>query len=111
MFYYLCGFVTLLSALVSFGFSVAAYLKAKPSGDTSLTNAKYALSRSFAILLGVSSVFIFQSSAVLVVAAIIMIAVQLSDGLIGMKISSFKTLGPLLTALGNTLVLGLFLLN
>lgn len=111
MFYYLCAIVTLISSAVSFGFSIDAYITAKPLKDASLTNAKYALSRSVSIFLVAIGLFIFRSNPFLVVISAIMIGVQLLDGIIGIKISRFKTLGPLLTAVGNTVVLILFLIN
>lgn len=41
----------------------------------------------------------------------IMILVQLFDGIIGIKVSTFKTIGPLLTAIGNVILLAMLLVN
>jgi hypothetical protein len=35
----------------------------------------------------------------------------LFDGIIGIKINTFKTVGPILTAIGNAIVLILFLIK
>jgi hypothetical protein len=43
--------------------------------------------------------------------SVIMIGVQLFDGIIGIKINTFKTIGPILTATGNVIVLILFLMK
>jgi len=40
-----------------------------------------------------------------------MIFVQLFDGIIGIKISKFKTFGPIFTAVGNMVIWALFCLN
>jgi hypothetical protein len=40
-----------------------------------------------------------------------MIGIQLLDGIIGIKISTFKTIGPIVTAIGNIVVLTIFLIN
>ncbi|CDN68853.1 conserved hypothetical protein [Listeria monocytogenes] len=53
--------------------------------------------------------FIFKSDAFLVALSLVMIGAQLFDGIIGIKISTFKTVGPLLTAVGNVIMLILFL--
>ncbi|EAD4739079.1 hypothetical protein BLG51_15020 [Listeria monocytogenes] len=80
----------------------------KVNGDASI-NAKYALSRSLSLLIVVLGLFIFKSDAFLVALSLVMIGVQLFDGIIGIKISTFKTVGPLLTAVGNVVMLILFL--
>jgi hypothetical protein len=108
-FYYLCAFFTLISSAVSFGFSVDAYLKAKLIKDISFTNAKYAMSRSFSIFFVAIGLFIFISDSNLIALSIIMITIQLFDSFIGIKINTFKTIGPILTAIGNSIVLILFL--
>lgn len=111
MVYYLCGMVTLISAAVSFGFAVASFFAAKSEQSTALVNAKYALSRSASLLLVAIGLLIFKEPSFLIGLSAVMIFVQLFDGVIGIKISPFKTVGPLITAVGNTVVLILFLLN
>jgi hypothetical protein len=88
-----------------------AYLKSKPLKDAASTNAKYAMSRSFSLFLVVIGLLIFTSNPYLIALSAVMIGVQLFDGIIGIKISTFKTLGPILTAIGNTAVLILLLIN
>jgi hypothetical protein len=110
-YYYLCAFFTLISSAVSFGFSIEACLKSKSQKDTNFTNAKYAMSRSFSLFLVAIGLFIFISDSYLITLSIVMIGIQLFDGIIGIKINTFKTIGPILTAIGNAVVLILFLLN
>ncbi|MFC6253614.1 hypothetical protein ACFP1H_03265 [Secundilactobacillus hailunensis] len=109
MTYYLCAIFTLISALVSFGFSIEAYITAKKQPASGLTTAKYAVSRSFAIVIVAIGLVIFISRPYLIGLATIMILIQLFDGLIGLKVSLFKTVGPLLTALVNAILLFLIL--
>ena len=111
MFYYICAFFTLISSAVSFGFSIEAYLKLKSQKDITFTNAKYAMSRSFSLFFVAIGLFIFISDSYLIALSIIMIGVQLFDGIIGIKINTFKTIGPILTAIGNVILLILFLMK
>lgn len=111
MYYYICATFTLISAAVSFGFSIDACLKAQNQKGITLTNAKYAFSRSFSLLLVGIGLLFFKDTSFLIALSLVMIGVQLFDGIIGLKISTFKTVGPLFTALGNTIVLILFLYN
>jgi hypothetical protein len=110
-YYYLCAVFTLISSAVSFGFSIEACLKLKSQKDAALINAKYAMSRSLSLFLVASGLFIFTSNPYLIVLSVVMIGIQLLDGIIGIKISTFKTIGPILTAIGNILVLTLFLMD
>ncbi|KRM72111.1 hypothetical protein [Lacticaseibacillus brantae] len=105
-----CALVTLISAFVSCGFSIQAVMAARGSQRDSLVTAQYALSRSVAIALVAIGLFIFKNNQFLIAMAIIMIAIQFFDGLIGRKISRFKTVGPLLTAAANAIILILFLI-
>jgi hypothetical protein len=111
LYYYLCAVFTLISATVSFWFSVEAYITSKPQKDSALTNAKYAMVRSLSLFLAAIGLLICISNPYLITVAGIMIGVQLFDGLVGIKISTFKTIGPILTAIGNTVLLILFLVN
>ena len=110
-FYYLCASFTLISSAVSFGFSIEAYLKSKLIKDNSFINAKYAMSRSFSVFFVATGLFIFISDSYLIALSIVVIAIQLLDGTIGIKINTFKTIGPILTAIGNSFVLILFLMK
>lgn len=110
LFYYLCAAFTFISAAVSFGFSIDAFIKAKSKKGAALTNANYAISRSLSLLLVSIGLFVFPSAPYVVAISAIMIGVQLFDGLIGIKVSRFKTFGPMLTAVSNTAMLVLFLL-
>lgn len=105
MSYYFCAIFTLISAAVSFGFSIEAYHSAKKQPNGSLTTAKYAVSRSLALLVVAIGPVIFVSRPALIALATAMILVQLFDGIIGFKVSLFKTIGPLLTAIVNAVLL------
>jgi hypothetical protein len=111
IYYYLCAVFTLISSAVSLGFSAEACLKAKPQGGAVLFNAKYAAARSFSLFLISIGLTIFTNAQYLITVSVIMISVQLFDGIIGIKISGFKTIGPVLTALVNAVLLALFLFN
>ncbi|MDH6364628.1 hypothetical protein M2139_001615 [Enterococcus sp. PF1-24] len=108
--YYICAIFTLISSAVSFGFSIDTFLKARQEKNA-LTNAKYAMSRSASLLIVAIGLLIFKDSSFLIALSVVMIGVQLFDGIIGFKISIFKTVGPLFTALGNTLLLINYLFN
>ncbi|OFG48900.1 hypothetical protein BJM56_07545 [Listeria monocytogenes] len=84
-------------------------LKSRKVNGDALINAKYAVSRSLSLLIVALGLFIFKSDAFLVALSLVMIGVQLFDGVIGIKISTFKTVGPLLTTVGNVIMLILFL--
>lgn len=109
MSYYLCAGFTLISAAVSFGFSIEAYQSAKKQTESSLTTAKYAVSRSLALLIVAIGLVIFVSRPYLIALATAMTLVQLFDGIIGIKVSLFKTVGPLLTAVVNAILLFLLI--
>ena len=122
-YYYLCAFFTLISSAVSFGFSIEAYLKvsfgfsieaylkSKSQKDITFINAKYAMSRSFSLFFVAIGLFILISDSYLIALSAIMIGIQLFDGFIGIKINTFKTIGPILTAIGNAIVLIFFLIK
>ncbi|WP_461215845.1 hypothetical protein [Lacticaseibacillus sp. GG6-2] len=109
MLYLVCAIITTISAIVSFGFACQAYLQARHDDVLALTNAKYAFSRSLALLLAACGLLIIHDSGYLIALAVAMIGVQLFDGVIGLKISRFKTLGPFLTAVANAVSLILYL--
>lgn len=109
LYYYLCSAFTWLSAAVSFGFSVKAQMRSKPLGGVALTNAKYATARSLALLVAAAGPMALVSRPYLIAMAGIMIGVQALDGVVGVKINVFKTVGPLATAVANAGLLILFL--
>jgi hypothetical protein len=51
----------------------------------------------------------YKSNPAMIAISIALIGIQLFDGLIGLKISSFKTVDPLLAALRHAIVLSVFL--
>jgi hypothetical protein len=67
------------------------------------------MSRSLSLFLGSIGLFIFISDSYLIALSAVMIGVQLFDGIIGLKINILKTVGPILTATGNLILLILFL--
>ena len=93
-----CAALTLLSALVSVGFSLAA-LFAVGHADLS---AQYAASRSLALPLGVAVAIGMRCRQALGVLALVMTAVQLMDGVIGILAHDpAKTYGPFVLALAT----------
>lgn len=111
IFYYLCAIFTLISAAVSLGFSIDAYLKARSEKGATKINAKYAFSRSLSLFIVASGLLLFVSDTYLIAVSTAMICVQLLDGIIGTKISKFKLFGPILTAICNAVLLAVFLIN
>ena len=109
--YLICTILTTISALVSLGFASQAYFQSRGNDGVALTNAKYALSRSTALVIAACGLLGFHDSGFLVALAIVMVAGQLFDGIIGKKISTFKTVGPLLTAAINAIVLFFYLMQ
>jgi hypothetical protein len=86
-------------------------LKSKSQKDIPSANAKYAMSRSFSLFVVAIGLFLFISDSYLIALSAVMIGIQLFDGIIGIKTSAFKTVGPVLTAIGNVIVLILFLIK
>jgi hypothetical protein len=92
--------MTLLSAGVSAGFSIVGLLD---SGGDSF--ARYAASRSVALLLTVLIAICIRSRVALAILAIAMIGVQAFDGVIGGRAHDpFKTYGPFAFAVINLVV-------
>ena len=95
--YLVCAIVTIISAFVSLGFSVAAVSK---SDGEAHTDALYTCARSlpFAILSIVP--LDYHSIGWLLAAAIGMAIVQASDALVGLQIkNTVKTVGPAITSI------------
>jgi hypothetical protein len=98
-----CALITLLSASVSAVFSVAGLL-GPGNGDSF---ARYAASRSLALLLTVLAAIGFRSRTAIVFLGIAMTAVQAFDGIIGaLAHDSSKTYGPFAFAVLNAISVG-----
>lgn len=94
--------MTLLSALVSAGFSLQALFTAESSGSL----AQYAASRSVALLIGVAYALMTRSRGSVIVLAAVMSIVQALDGVIGILAHDpAKIYGPFLFAVLNVVVL------
>jgi hypothetical protein len=109
LYYWLCAVFTLISSAVSFAFSVEASVKSKSQKEDAFINAKYALSRSLALFIISTGLFVFINQTFLITMSLIMIFVQILDGIIGIKISTFKTIGPIFTAIFHITFLILFI--
>jgi hypothetical protein len=97
-----CAALTLLSAGVSAGFSVAGLL-----GSGSDSFARYAASRSFALLLTVLIAIGVRSSVAIAFLGIAMTVVQTFDGVIGVLAHDpAKTYGPFAFAALNAFAVG-----
>jgi hypothetical protein len=98
-----CALATLLSASVSSGFSLAGLLG--PSWDDSF--ARYAASRSVALLLTVLIAIGIRSRMAIAFLGIAMTVVQAFDGVIGaLAHDPSKTYGPFAFAVLNALAVG-----
>jgi hypothetical protein len=101
--FWTCTIITTISALVSAGFSVAGLLA--PSGSDSF--ARYAASRSIALLIAVLFCLGVRSREGIAALALVMSVVQGFDGIIGMLAHDpAKTYGPFVFALANLAALG-----
>lgn len=94
--FWLCAGITLVSALVSAAYSIAALL-----GHSKIdTYALYAASRSISLLLVVLGCVFFRSRSGVVAMAFVMALVQSFDAVIGyLSHDTVKTFGPMFTAL------------
>jgi hypothetical protein len=98
-----CALVTLLSAGVSAGFSLVGLLG--PGSDGSF--ARYAASRSLALLLTVLIAIGVRSRTAIAFLGIVMTVVQAFDGVIGtLAHDPSKTYGPFAFAVLNALAVG-----
>jgi hypothetical protein len=99
----ICSTITLISALVSLGFSIAAVMN--HTGEAR-TMALYASARSFAFTIVSAVPFLTGSVAWLEASAVGMIVVQLCDAGIGIITRDrTKTFGPAATAIVNFVAL------
>lgn len=97
--FWLCAAITVVSAVVSLGYSVAAV---RGPGRSEPTEALYAFSRSSALAVAAVVVLFVRSEDWLRAVAVAMIIVQAGDAVIGARIGDrLKTVGPALTALAN----------
>jgi hypothetical protein len=98
--FWICALVTLLSAGISAGFSLAG-LAGPDRGDR---YARYAASRSVALLLTVLIAIVVRSSPAIVFLGIAMTIVQALDGVIGtLARDPMRTYGPFALAVINAL--------
>ncbi|WP_246490566.1 hypothetical protein [Brevibacterium oceani] len=97
--YWVCAGITVISAAVSFGYSLAGL---RTSDAPSKTASRYAFSRSVALLAVALTALFAGSVGFVAAAAIAMVLVQTIDAVIGAGIHDrLKTYGPALTALFN----------
>jgi len=103
--FWTCALMTLFSAGVSAGFSLAGLLAS--AGDTF---ARYAASRSIALLAAVLMAIAARSRTAIAFLGIAMTSVQALDGVIGaLAHDPSKTYGPFAFAVLNALAVGLLL--
>jgi len=101
--FWICAAITLISALVSLGYSIAALVDADSAHRTS---PRYAAARSLA-LASVAVVALFaDSQSYLAAVALAMVIVQAADAVVGwLDRDRRKTVGPALTAAANAAAL------
>lgn len=101
--FWICAAITLISALVSLGYSIAALVDADPAHRSS---PRYASARSLA-LASVAVVALFaHSQSYLAAVALTMVIVQATDAVVGwLDRDRLKTVGPALTAAANAAAL------
>jgi hypothetical protein len=96
--FWICAAITGVSALVSAGFSVAGLI-GPAAGDTV---ARYAASRSVALLIAVLCCMALRSRKGIAALALVMSLVQGFDGIVGaLAGDSAKTYGPFVFAAAN----------
>jgi hypothetical protein len=107
--YFQCAALTTFSAWISLAFSLKAYRLAKTVKGDTFINAQYALVRSFALAFFSLIPFLIESSDMLILMALLMITVQGFDAVISSKTKHhFRTIGSVLIAVGNAVLLMLF---
>jgi hypothetical protein len=106
--FWICSIITVISAFISLGFSIAAL---RSSNASTRINAMYVTSRSTAIAVACVIAMISLSSPWIVAIAFVMVIVQFIDAGIGIvSHDSMKTFGPLSLAVLNLAAL-IFLLR
>lgn len=102
--YLILAIFTLISVCASLGYAIEACVK------TQQKNAYYALARSLSIFIITIVTLIYHYNAMLITMSLLMSFTQFFDGLIGWKFREpFKTIGPLITALIQLILLMLFI--
>ena len=102
--YWLCAAITVVSALVSLGFSIAAL---RATTTEVRIASMYAFARSLALAIAAVIALILNSVGYLQAVALSMVIVQAADAVIGaMNRERLKTIGPAITALVNAVALG-----
>jgi hypothetical protein len=95
--FWTCAIITVISAGVSAGFSIASLL-----GPSSDGVARYAASRSIALLIAALCCLAIRSTTGIAALAFVMTLVQAFDGIIGaLAHQPEKTYGPFVLALVN----------
>lgn len=95
--FWVCALTTLISSMISVGFSVAAVVQQRGN-----IVALYAASRSLSLLALVLAAMLLRSSAAMAGAAFAMALVQTCDAVIGIIAhDTSKTIGPLILALAT----------
>ena len=104
--FYFLVIVTIISAIVSLGFSLNAVADRKQN-QKSQTNALYALSRSLFLL---SIIALFTGSAAFLTGVALAVALtHIFDGFIGIILkNNFKTYGPFITGFLHLVIIAIF---
>ena len=107
MIYYVISVITLVSALVGLFFAIQATRNGR---GIERTNALYMFSRSIATVL-IAGIPLFQkSSELLIIATLMMLIVQLIDGVVGVYIKDkLGTVGPFILVIIHAICLGIYL--
>lgn len=106
--FYFLVIVTIISAIVSLGFSLNAVADRKQN-QKSQTNALYALSRSLVLFL-LSIIAVFTGSAAFLTGVALAVALtHIFDGFIGIILKNdFKTYGPFITGFLHLVIIAIF---
>jgi len=101
--FWVCATITVVSAFVSLGYSIAALAAADASSRTS---SMYASARSLALAVSAIVALFARSDSYLEAIAVTMVIVQAADAVIGARIRDrLKTFGPAATSLANAAAL------
>ena len=94
--YYLTAYITLLSAVLGFLFSIQAVRK---SENNNKLNALYMLARSLAVIFMAAIPVFTKTSEFLAIITVAMLIIQLVDGFAGIYIKNpMRTIGPFFMA-------------
>ena len=90
--YYLTAYITLLSAVLGFLFSIQAVRKSESNNKL---NALYMLARSLAVVFMAAIPICTKTSEFLAIITVAMLIIQLVDGFAGIYIKNpMRTIGP-----------------